>query len=152
MTEQGETSHLIVRLAHAHQNAAAALLKNLGLHPGQELVLMRLADEDGQPQSRLVRALGLDPSTVSRTLQRLERKGLLVRTPSTADRRAVLVALTPAGRALLPEVRRVWDALDAATVAGLSERQRAEAARLLRRLTRGLATAPAPGRDGDAGP
>ncbi|WP_052849237.1 MarR family winged helix-turn-helix transcriptional regulator [Streptomyces avicenniae] len=143
MTEHGGTSHLIVRLAHAHRNAAAALLQPLGLHPGQELVLMRLGEEDGQPQSRLVHALDLDPSTVSRTVQRLERKGLLTRAPSPADRRAVLVTLTPEGRALLPGVHAAWAALDAATARGLSERRRAEAVRLLRHLERGLAEAPA---------
>jgi MarR family transcriptional regulator, lower aerobic nicotinate degradation pathway regulator len=50
--------------------------------------------------NELARLLGLDKSSVTGLVDRAERRGLVVRTPSTADRRAVLVSLTDRGRSL----------------------------------------------------
>jgi DNA-binding MarR family transcriptional regulator len=50
--------------------------------------------------------LGVNPSTGTRMCDRLVRKGLARRTRSTADRRAVRLSLTPAGRGLVEEVTR----------------------------------------------
>ena len=54
----------------------------------------------------LAAALRVDPSTITRTIQRMEADGLVVRTPATADRRVVTVAITPAGRRIHGEVAR----------------------------------------------
>ncbi len=50
--------------------------------------------------NELARLLGLDKSSVTGLVDRAERRGLVVRVPSTADRRAVLVSLTDHGRSL----------------------------------------------------
>ena len=50
--------------------------------------------------------LGVNPSTGTRMCDRLVRKGLARRSRSTADRRAVRLSLTPAGRGLVEEVTR----------------------------------------------
>ncbi len=50
--------------------------------------------------NELSRLLGLDKSSVTGLVDRAERRGLVVRVPSTADRRAVLVSLTDRGRSL----------------------------------------------------
>ena len=47
--------------------------------------------------SALAAELGLDVSTASRHISRLEADGLVVRTPDPADQRATKLALTPAG-------------------------------------------------------
>lgn len=60
---------------------------------------------DRQPgMNELAQLLDLDKSSVSGLVDRAERRGLVVRAPSTADRRAVLVALTDTGRALAADV------------------------------------------------
>ena len=48
----------------------------------------------------LGRHLGLDKSSMTGLVDRAERRGLVVRSPSPHDGRAVLVSLTPAGRTL----------------------------------------------------
>jgi len=73
-------------------------LRELGLAPGQELLLMQLWDRDGCSQSDLVDRLGLDPSTVTKMLQRLERDGRVCRSRSGDDGRVTIVSLTEAGR------------------------------------------------------
>jgi MarR family transcriptional regulator, lower aerobic nicotinate degradation pathway regulator len=50
--------------------------------------------------NELARLLGLDKSSVTGLVDRAERRGLVARVPSTADRRTVLVSLTDRGRSL----------------------------------------------------
>jgi MarR family transcriptional regulator, lower aerobic nicotinate degradation pathway regulator len=50
--------------------------------------------------NELARLLGLDKSSVTGLVDRAERRGLVARVPSTADRRALLVSLTDHGRSL----------------------------------------------------
>ncbi|MHA6758307.1 MarR family winged helix-turn-helix transcriptional regulator [Streptacidiphilus sp. PAMC 29251] len=142
MEQYGEISHLAVRLARAHRVAAARLLQRVGLFPGQELLLMRLWDHDHQSQRDLAAALKLDASTVTRTLQRLEQQGLITRSPSPTDGRSMIVSLTPQGTELRPQVEQLWAELEALTTAGLSDRQRGDAVRLLRRLEKNLTPDP----------
>ena len=56
---------------------------------------------DRQPtMNELARLLGLDKSSVTGLVDRAERRGLVARVPSTADRRVLLVGLTDNGRSL----------------------------------------------------
>src|ERR1039458_4799518 len=48
--------------------------------------------------SKLARAEGMNPSMLSRVIRHLEDSGLIVRRSDPGDRRAALVAATPAGR------------------------------------------------------
>ena len=50
---------------------AAEYLRPLGLYPGQELLLLQLAEGERRSQQELVDALGIDHSTVTKMLQRL---------------------------------------------------------------------------------
>ncbi|WP_323178862.1 MarR family transcriptional regulator [Streptomyces sp. NBC_00568] len=97
------------------------MLRDLGLHPGQELLIMRLLDEDGQSQSDLQEAVGLDHSTVSRSLRRMETAGLLVREPAAHDRRVQLVHLTSRGRALRQPLQAMWSHLEQLSVRALDD-------------------------------
>jgi DNA-binding MarR family transcriptional regulator len=53
--------------------------------------------------NELARLLGLDKSSVSGLVDRAERRGLVIRMPSTDDKRAVLVGLTDQGRSLIAQ-------------------------------------------------
>ena len=135
----GPISYSIFQLARAHRAAAGVLLRELGIYPGQELLLMQLWDKDHRTQTELLRALDLDASTVTRMVTRLERQDLVRREVSTRDRRAVIVSLTPRGEALRGAVRRMWAELEATTTRGWSEQDRDDGLRMLRRITKGLA-------------
>jgi DNA-binding MarR family transcriptional regulator len=54
--------------------------------------------------NELAKVLGLDKSSVTGLVDRAERRGLVARAPSAADRRSVLVSLTDQGRALAASV------------------------------------------------
>lgn len=141
MEEIGDVSRMVGRVARAHSGTAAAMLHTLGLYPGQEALLMRLWDTGRQTQGELTSALGLDPSTVTRTVQCLERQGLITRSSSPTDRRAVIVELTAAGMELRELVEDFWHKLERKATRDLSDRQRVSALRLLRRIEANLAPA-----------
>ena len=60
--------------------------------------------------NELARLLGLDKSSITGLVDRAERRGLVLRAPSTVDRRAVLVSLTGKGRSLVSRVSARFDA------------------------------------------
>ncbi|MEU9322550.1 MarR family winged helix-turn-helix transcriptional regulator [Streptomyces canus] len=120
---EGPMSYAIFRLARAHRARAAAMLREMDLHPGQELLLMQLLDRDGQTQSELLESVGLDHSTVSKSLRRMQEAGLLVREPATHDRRVMVVHLTDKGRAMREPIAAMWQALEETSARDLSAEQ-----------------------------
>ncbi|MDH6544788.1 MarR family winged helix-turn-helix transcriptional regulator [Streptomyces sp. SPB4] len=134
----GPVSHAISRVSRLHRIAAGRVLRELGLHPGQEFLMMHLWDSGAVRQSELIKAVGLDPSTVTKMLQRLEHAGHVRRRPDPSDRRASLVEATDASRGLLVEVRRAWGELERQTLEGLEAAECAELARLLGKVETSL--------------
>lgn len=135
----GPVSHAIFRLARLHKLTAGQLLRRVGLHPNQELVMMRLWDAGPQKQSDLAEVMESDSATITRTVQRLERAGFVRRTPSTTDRRVTIVEPTAASHSLRREVEQVWNDLEARTLGDLDDDERAEVLRVLGRLEANLA-------------
>ena len=73
--------------------------------------------------SELADIEGLNPTMLSRVLGKLEESGLVVRAVTEADRRAVRVQTTPAGRSLQQRLRRQRSKLLAERLTGLPDRQ-----------------------------
>lgn len=101
-----------------HRARAAELLAELGLHPGQEFVLMALAAKGPQVQRRLGEELGCEPPTITLMVRKLEAAGHVARRPSPTDGRATLVELTRQGRGLLKRLDELWMQLAEETIAG----------------------------------
>ena len=91
------TGRLTSALLGAHDKALASL----GLTARQGIVLLNCSRGEANTPAELAFLNGLDVSTMTRMLDRLERKDLLTRTRSRTDRRKVLVELTPKGNALV---------------------------------------------------
>jgi DNA-binding MarR family transcriptional regulator len=75
--------------------------------------------------------------TVTRVLARLEEQGLIERMPDVRDGRSSLVSASPAGRALLKELRTRKTAFLASRIEGLDAEERAtldRAADILERM------------------
>jgi MarR family transcriptional regulator, organic hydroperoxide resistance regulator len=128
----------IFALARSHRALAARLLSGLGLHPGQELILMQLWDAEGRSQKELREMQGLDHSTVAQSVRRLEAAGLVRREQSAQDRRVTLVFLTEEGRRLEAPVRTAWAELEQQTVAGLTSAGQGQFLDIARTITRNV--------------
>lgn len=134
----GPLSHALVRVNRAHRAVAAQLLRQFGLYPGQELMLLRLWEKDRQAQGELARVLGVDASTATKSVQRLEQGGFVVREPCPDDRRSVLIALTGNGREICEQLAKVWAELEDRTTAGLTAEESRTALGLVERMESNL--------------
>jgi DNA-binding MarR family transcriptional regulator len=121
--DEGQVSYAIFELARAHRGYAAALLRRMELHPGQELILMHLHHRDGQTQSELVASVGVDHSTMSKALRRMQESGLIVRKPDKDDRRVSINHLTAKGEAMRGPIAAMWRELEDVTTRNLTPRQ-----------------------------
>jgi DNA-binding MarR family transcriptional regulator len=106
-------------LSLRHRARAAALLAPLGLHPGQEVLLLELARAGPMIQAQLSEALGCEPPSVTIMIRKLEASGYVRREPAPTDKRASIVALTDSGRAMAERVKELWCDLADEAVAGL---------------------------------
>ncbi|MFC9292953.1 MarR family winged helix-turn-helix transcriptional regulator [Streptomyces sp. NPDC057011] len=127
-------THAIFRVARLHRMLAGQLLRRVGLHTGQELVMMQLWDLGPQRQTDLVRLLGSDAATMTRTVKRLENAGFVRRRPSESDKRATIIEPTAASLALRKDVEQVWAELEDSVVAGLGEDEQGAMLRALARI------------------
>ena len=134
----GPLSHAIFRVARLHKLVARQLLREIGLYPGQEMVMMQLWDGGPQRQVDLIRMTDSDAATMTRTVRRLEKSGFVHLSPSHDDRRAVIVEATAASRPMQHEVARIWNELESLTVGELSPQVRADTLRNLEALESNL--------------
>src|SRR4051812_44545308 len=95
-------------LSLRHRARAAQLLAPLGLHSGQEAVLLELDRTGPLIQAQLSEALGCEPPSVTLMTRKLEASGHIRRTPNPADKRATVVTLTDSGKALADRIRELW--------------------------------------------
>jgi DNA-binding MarR family transcriptional regulator len=134
--EQADAINQAIRLLSLrHRARAAALLAPLGLHPGQEVLLLELARTGPMIQAQLSEALGSEPPSVTIMASKLEAAGHIHRKPAPSDKRASIVELTDSGKALADQVKQLWCALAEETVTGLPAETVAELPGVLKTLT-----------------
>lgn len=91
---------LIWALDHALQRASKRMIASTGVTGPQRLVIRIVGRFPGILAVQLAEILHVDPSTLSGTLARLSRLGLITRRTDRKDRRRVQLGLTSAGRAI----------------------------------------------------
>ena len=105
-------SHLMHRALQLALDIYAEEVGPGGLTQRQFAVLEAVAARSGLTQTDLVKATGIDRSTLADLVARMTTKGLLDRARSTLDARAKAVRLSPEGQALLEQARPRVEAAD----------------------------------------
>ncbi|MFC6017625.1 MarR family winged helix-turn-helix transcriptional regulator [Plantactinospora solaniradicis] len=137
--EQADALNGAIRvIAIRHRARAAAKLAELGLHPGHEAVLLLLDAYGPQTQKQLAVGAGCEPPSITLMVRKLEAAGLLSRRSSTEDARAVVVALTDEGRAVIAPLKALWQELADETVASLTSTSAEQLLAVLTDLANGL--------------
>src|SRR5829696_5410069 len=117
----------ISRLAREIEARLEPVYSEHGLEPGWHDVLATLR-RTGPPYqlrpSDFTGSLMLTSSGTTKRLDRLERAGLVERTPDPDDRRGVIITLTEAGHELMDRVTEAHLANEARQIAGLSAAER----------------------------
>ncbi|MDQ3704700.1 MAG: MarR family transcriptional regulator [Chloroflexota bacterium] len=135
---EDKVGYLLAQVCKAHRQCAGVALNEHGVHVGQEMILMQLYCQEGLPQSQLVEALGVEPPTVTKMLQRMEAAGLVERRQDPEDARVSLVYLTEQGRQTELPLMRSWEQLEERFVAGLTDMEKALLRRLLMQVLNNL--------------
>lgn len=93
--------HLIRRLHQIHVSMFLEEFREFNLTPVQFGVLSVLYDQNILDQVSIATQIGIDRNTTADVIRRLERRGLLVRPPSTEDKRTKLAKITTEGHDLV---------------------------------------------------
>jgi DNA-binding MarR family transcriptional regulator len=141
--------HLISLAARGFARLSEARLRPLGFGVGHLPVLVALQEGRADTQRDLARFAKIEQPSMAQMLARMERDGLIERTPSTTDGRSSHIALTEAAEARLPEARDVLLDGNREALSGFTDEEAAQLAALLTRLIANLdrlASAEAPPR------
>ena len=123
------------RATHATLHALTTALADLDLPAADIDVLAILADGAGRTVGALATATATRPSTLTSLLDRLTKRGYIVRELDPADRRSFLISLAPAGRAAAEHAAAAIADLDRETLALVTPAQRAGFHALIDALT-----------------
>ena len=135
----------ISRLARELEQRLETVYRRHGLEPGWHDVLATLR-RSGPPfrlrVTDLTTSMMIGSSGTTKRLDRLERNGLVARSPDPNDRRGTLIELTEQGLELIDGVTAAHLANERELLAGLSGAEQEQLVELLRKLR--LALPPSP--------
>ena len=136
VTEQAADEALVDAVLTASRTLIAVATQSLGAAAedttiAQYRALVVLASRGPQRMTELAAALDVTPSTAGRMCDRLVRKGLIRRHRARADRRAVQVSVTAAGRQVVDQATGRRRALIAGILGRLPARQQSAVASAL---------------------
>jgi MarR family transcriptional regulator, organic hydroperoxide resistance regulator len=109
-------------------------LQHSGLRLGQYQVLRHLWDDDGLTPREIADRLDVEMPTITRTVQRMVRDGLVQRRAHPADARSVRIYLTKRGSDLRPVLSEIVGEQTERALRGFSAQERSDFADLLERL------------------
>ena len=131
-----DLSFLLDRTSHVLRTRMAAALSEIGLTARMHCVLVHALEEE-RTQAQLAALGDMDKTTMVVTVDALEKAGLAERRPSTADRRARIIAVTEAGRKVAAQSQQIVDGVHSAALESLPVADREALVRVLRNLTEG---------------
>jgi len=121
-----------------YARSLSSRLAPLGVHPGYLGVLHYLWQADGVTQKTLNQVMAVEQATLSNTLKRMERDGLISRTPNAEDKRHHIISLTPRAATLKPQVMQAIGDLRATVNTGLTVSDRRYFKRIMHQMTEQL--------------
>jgi len=122
------------KLSNAVSSAFADRLAAHDVSVPQWVVLRVLFDRDSLPLKDIVARVEVDQGSLSRMVDRLIDRGWVQRIADPADRRAVAISLTKAGRSLVPKLSAEADRNEEAFFSGLPVAERERFLRTIRKL------------------
>ena len=108
------------------------------ISPMEVRVVMAIAGQSGCNANYISRLLQCDKAMVTRLLNDLVKKGLVIRTPDPEDRRILTLALTPDGDGLYQKTREKESQLFAAMLQGVTQKGQAEFIKTVNKMEKNL--------------
>ena len=132
------TSTLLKKANRLLIKKANELLKPHGITHAYTYFLMELYQQDGLTQSEMHKRIGIEQPTAVRTLDRMERDGLILREQSPTDRRALFIKLTDKGKRYKENILGCAKELNDFALTGFTDNDRALFNQLINRLNSNL--------------
>ena len=129
---------LLGQVCKLHYVRVHARLEEVGLHRGQSPVLHTLWHHEGLTHSELAECLHVQPATITKMLERMERAGFVERRPDLDDRRVSRVFLTDAARDIREDLHRILQTVKETTFAGFDDDELAALRAYLERIRANL--------------
>jgi len=133
-SRENSFGYMMRRISHMMASAVDKRLDIHGLTQAQWAPLFLIHQGRATTLAELSRDLQVDAGALTRTLDRLEAKGLCTRERSTEDRRVVHLALTPEGKAAAAPVPEVICDVSNMLLSGFTEGEWQTLMALLRRI------------------
>jgi DNA-binding MarR family transcriptional regulator len=125
----------VVARAFETQDRALAVA---GLTARQALVLLSCDLEEANTMAELASLYGLEASSITRLVDRLEKKRLIERTRSRSDRRKTILSLTPRGKDALRRAVKIASPIAVAMWKGVSKKERKALAAIVTKVLNNL--------------
>jgi DNA-binding MarR family transcriptional regulator len=116
-------------------------LQGLGIGSGQIPILNHLFQEDGIIQDRLAEKIGIDRTTLNRTIRKLEENKLIRKEKNPYDKRAYQVFLTEKGYALKTQINPILSGWTAILTNGMDCKEKGYFLELLKRASQNAKSA-----------
>ena len=123
MEQQSEVREMMFAIDQARRRLLQPRFTQLGLTlgQGQPRILKELREHGAMNQKELSDACLIEVTTMSRTIDRLEKMGLVKRESNPACRRSWTIALTEEGCEMADKVIEIFEMTDGIMKSGLSE-------------------------------
>jgi DNA-binding MarR family transcriptional regulator len=136
--QSNSLGRLIYLTSQTMRNYVERVLKPFDLTGEQAHLLKNLDTATGRSQNELCELAGKSPANITRILDRLEKKKLIVRRENPDDRRSSLVLQTETGSRLCSEVTELFESMSAEIERGISPKEVVEFRDILARIDTNL--------------
>lgn len=116
--------HALTQAFHVQKNALRPLLSAAGLSPGQPKILYYLTLHSRCMQKDLADFCNIEPATVSRIINNMQKSGLVTKAAVQGNRRAVTINITPKGRKALQRWEEICTEIEQTELAGFSPEEK----------------------------
>lgn len=116
-----EAVHALMQTDKLHRTLLEKRINSLGIHRSQHIMLMVLSNFSAAvKQADLAEKLGISNAAAAVTIKKLENSGYIERLTNDGDRRANIVQITSAGKAVVEESKMIFDSVERVMTSGIT--------------------------------
>lgn len=138
MKEKRQLMELLFLIETSRKNKLSPIYSHMGLTAGQPRVLNCLLEKDSITQKELSMQCMIDPTTLSRILDKLENKNYIRRIPHPTCRRSFQIILTENGRTLAQQIEQILSKTTLQMLDGITEQQLQQSISVMKKIYENL--------------
>jgi DNA-binding MarR family transcriptional regulator len=128
----------LISISAIHRYRITKSASSVRLYFGQPMILDYVLQHDACTQKELAAAMHISAASIAVSIKRIEKAGLITRTPDETDSRKNHLSVTQKGKDAFMEFRKICDATDEAMFRDFTPEERETLHRLLVRLHNNL--------------